>query len=88
MSCSTARAIVRAALELRRTHPHAPALDILDLAVKPHRGSSPEFADGSRDLTDPDIPFGVLLREAFAGHDWQSEVLPAFFERYEFGAAC
>lgn len=102
MADPTARAIVDSVLALRQSHPHAPALDVLDLAMKPHRGTSPEFDAGRSDLTDPGAPFGDVLRQAFdpaydvaaleaAGLDpdeiWQTAVLRPFYRRYDFGSA-
>jgi hypothetical protein len=102
MACPIARAIVATALDLRRTHPDAPAIDVLDLVMRAHRGSSPEFDAGRSDLTDPGTPFGQLLQAAFdpaydaaaleaAGVDadarWWHAVMEPFIERYELGAA-
>jgi hypothetical protein len=50
--------IASAAVTLRRTHPHAPALDVLDVVFKGRRGQSVTFA------TPPD-PFALLVAEAF-----------------------
>lgn len=53
---------VAAALSLRRTHPPAPPLDILDLCFE---GSAvrPSELDGAHN--DPCTPFGQLLAAAF-----------------------
>ena len=66
-----ARSIVDTALALSRTHAHAPALDILDVAFEGHHGIDPNFdAPGKYfgDWTDPASPFGELLRKAFAAN--------------------
>jgi hypothetical protein len=65
MANSTARAIVQSAIALRQSHPHAPALDLLDLVMQPYRGASPAFDDGRRDLTEPGTPFGQILQAGF-----------------------
>ena len=64
-----ARTIVDTALALARSHAHAPALDILDLAFEGHHGTDPNFDAPDKpfgDWTDPASPFGELLRKAFA----------------------
>jgi hypothetical protein len=69
--------IVETALRLLTTHPNAPALEILDQAMKGHKNSSPEFESvdpltglsphpAYSDDTDAFSPFGELLRRAFA----------------------
>lgn len=63
--------IVRAALDLRRSHPHAPAIDVLDLAMQGQYHSVLDFGDPATpggDHTDPLSPFGQLLGQAFAPH--------------------
>lgn len=69
MPNAQAQSIVRTALALASSHPNVPLLDVLDLAMVGHTGSSPDFdAYGERfgDWTDPNSPFGDLLRQAFA----------------------
>jgi hypothetical protein len=53
-----ALAVVQAAVSLTRSHPHAPALDVLDLVLKGRIDTgldfaSPAVATGSRPLTTP-----------------------------------
>jgi hypothetical protein len=69
MPNAQAQSIVRTALALASSHPNAPLLDVLDLAMVGHTGSSPDFdayGEPFGDWTDPDSPFGDLLRQAFA----------------------
>lgn len=69
MADTTARHIIDDALALRRTHASAPALDVLDLAMRGHHGADLETeADGQpfADWLDPPSPFAQLLRDAFA----------------------
>lgn len=64
-----APSIVRTALGVMHTHGHVPPLDLLDLAMVGHEGTSPDFeaaAEPFGDWTDPASPFGELLRRAFA----------------------
>jgi hypothetical protein len=86
MTCSTAQAIVDAAMQLRRTHPHVPALDVLDLVMQAHICTSPDFDTGRSDHTDAGMPFGQLLQEAFGHPDDPTgddqPVLDRFAERY------
>jgi hypothetical protein len=61
--------VVRKALELRRSHPHVPALDVLDLAMQGRQNQPLDFADSTApggDHTDPMAPFGQVLGLAFA----------------------
>ena len=70
MADTQAQAIVNTALELTRTHPNAPAIEILDLAMQGHEGSDLNFEVWGRpfgDWTDACSPFGELLRRAFTG---------------------
>ncbi|TBR77022.1 MAG: hypothetical protein EPN64_04695 [Burkholderiaceae bacterium] len=63
------QAIVQTALAVRVSHPHAPALDVLDLAMTDRHGADPDFSDAGTpagDHTDSASPFGRLLRDAFA----------------------
>ena len=86
MTCSTAQAIVDAAMQLRRTHPNVPALDVLDLVMQAHLCTSPDFDTGHSDHTDAGMPFGQLLQEAFGRSDDppgdDQAVLDRFAERY------
>jgi hypothetical protein len=50
--------IAHAAVTLRRTHPHAPALDVLDVVFKGRRGQAVKF------VRPPD-PFALLVAEVF-----------------------
>lgn len=64
-----AREIVRTALGLLRTHPHAPALDTLDLAMQGHHGGDPDFDAPDQPFgngIDFPSPFAELLRRSFA----------------------
>ena len=62
--------IIAIALGTHVTHPRAPALDVLDLAMKGHEGCDLDFQAGPghafADWLDPPSPFGDLLRLAFA----------------------
>lgn len=53
--------IVATALALRASHPQAPALDVLDLALQGRGGQALDF--GSDGL--PPAPFALLVAEAF-----------------------
>lgn len=62
-----ALAVVHAAINLSRTHRHAPLLDVLDLVMKGHTDQSLDFADSSSpngSLASPGAPFGQLLAAA------------------------
>jgi hypothetical protein len=63
--------LARNASTLRRTHPHAPALDLLDLVIRGYAGSVSDFADASKPCSE----FGQLIAEAFdkgmAPEDWR-----------------
>jgi len=72
-------AIVEKALEQLRKCPELSALQILDNACRGHEGEDPDFEScdtvtGQRphpayaDDTEPNSPFGELLRRAFAPH--------------------
>ena len=84
MSTRQARTIVDSALALLRTHPHAPALEVLDQVMEGHHGTGPDFdAPGEPfgNWIEPASPFGELLRRAFAAAEigpeaaavWQSD---------------
>lgn len=72
MADQHSRDIVDQALALAKSHPHVPALDVLDLVMTDRHGIDPDFdAPGEPfgDWTDPPSPFGDLLRRAFAPND-------------------
>ncbi len=72
MSRAEGRQIVDTALALLRSHSHAPALEILDLAMQGRHGSSPDFDAPDQafgNWIDPPSPFAELLRQAFAVDD-------------------
>lgn len=86
MADSEAQAIVDKAVALARTHGHAPAIEILDLAMTRREETCPNFeVHGQRfdDWANETSPFGGLLRAAFGepGAPWD-EVLQLFAERY------
>ena len=62
--------VAHAAVAIRRSHPAAPALEVLDLCLTQRTGSLADF--GSE--IEPATPFGFLLAEAFdtgmAPQDW------------------
>ncbi len=64
--------VVRAAIGLRRSHPQAPALGVLDACFKQRTGS---LVDLGPDALDPCGEFGQLLASAFDRgmdpSDWQ-----------------
>lgn len=69
MADSQTLAVVHKAIALAQSHPHAPALDILDLAMAGRHGMDADFdapGEAFGDWTDPPSPFGELLRRAFA----------------------
>jgi hypothetical protein len=55
-------AIAAAALALRASHPHAPTLDVLDLAMEGHHGVVDFGADAM-----PPAAFGLLVAKALDG---------------------
>lgn len=57
--------IVSAAMGLRRSHPSAPALSVLDAVMEGRLGSHPDFDDPSGDFTLPPSCFARVLRDAF-----------------------
>jgi hypothetical protein len=63
--------LARAAVALRRSHPRAPALDVLDVVLRRHRGSLQDFGAATR----PGSEFGLVLAAAFdpgmAPEDWR-----------------
>ena len=89
MADNAAQAIVDKAVALARTHGHAPAIDILDLAMTRREETSPHFEVHDQpidDWTNETSPFGGLLRAAFGKPcaPWD-EVLQLFAERYALG---
>mgnify|MGYP001275112431 CR=1 FL=1 len=69
MADQIAQKIISVALATRRSHPDAPALDVLDLAMQGHHGADLNMeADGQpfADWLDPPSDFARLLRDAFA----------------------
>lgn len=70
MADTTAQGIIAVALGAHVTHPRAPVLDVLDLAMRGHEGSDlcfeAEPGHPFDDWLDPPSPFADLLRQAFA----------------------
>ena len=60
MSTPEAQKLATETLTLRRSHVHAPALDVLDLVMK-GRQQLPDFGD----LALPPRPFALMVAEAF-----------------------
>lgn len=54
--------VARAAVALRKSHPHAPALEVLDVVMRQRAGC---LADFGADQLDPGSPFGQIVAEAF-----------------------
>jgi hypothetical protein len=71
MSCSVAQRITDSAQSLRRSHPHAPVRDVLDLVMQSYHGQRVDFGDVS-----PVSPLGLLVVAAFdkamTPADWQT----------------
>jgi hypothetical protein len=68
MANTEALAVIANTLALRRSHPHAPAIDTLDLVVSGRGGQTLNFLEidarhGS--LADPASEFGQVVAEAF-----------------------
>lgn len=86
MARTGAHSIVDAALALRNSHPAAPALDVLDLVMRGHSGTSPSFDTGTSDHTDAGMPFADLLRAAFGqpgdAPDDEQVLIDRFAARY------
>lgn len=57
---ATAASIIAGALQLRASHPKAPARDLLDLVMQDRAGQRIDFGDLS-----PVSPFGLIVLEAF-----------------------
>ena len=75
--------IAQQAVDLRRTHGQAPALDVLDLVfqgVPPGAASFPDPATPDDPLAGPRSPFGQLVAEAFdrgmVPEDWMTMTGP------------
>ena len=69
MADQIAQRIIDVALATRRTHPAAPPLAVLDLAMQGHHGADLDMqADGQAfaDWLDPPSEFARLLHDAFA----------------------
>jgi hypothetical protein len=64
MANALAHAVVGAALNLCRSHPGAPAIDVLDLVMKGRQGQTLDFTEvGARhaSLADPASAFGQIV---------------------------
>ena len=61
MTDAEAVKIAADAVTLRRSHAHAPALDVLDLVMTHHRHQRLDFGD----LATPPAPFALVVAEAF-----------------------
>lgn len=62
MTANPAAPIVEAALALRQSHPHAPAADVLALAMQGHDGRDLAWGDAAV----PPHAFAMLVADAFA----------------------
>lgn len=60
MPTAAAQKLAAEVLTVRRSHPHVPALDVLDLVMKGGR-QLPE----SDDVAPPPAPFALVVAEAF-----------------------
>jgi hypothetical protein len=92
MPCPDALAVVQAAVSLTRTHPHAPALDVLDLVMRGRADQVLDFDDPAApngSLAAPNAPFGQLLAAAFdeamTPTDWSALTGPAADPGPRFG---
>lgn len=70
--------IAAAAVALRRSHPRAPAMDVLDLVMQGHEGTVIDFSDPTQPRgtwSSPTSDFGAILAAAFdkgmAPEDWR-----------------
>lgn len=70
MADHVAEQIIAVALGTHGTHPQAPALEVLDLAMQGREGAALCFKTGPGhafdDWLEPPSPFAELLRQAFA----------------------
>lgn len=67
MANPAALSVIGAALSLSRTHPSAPAIDVLDLAMKGHEGQTLDFVEAgvrNSSLADPASEFGQIVAAA------------------------
>ena len=68
MSSPDAIAVVQATVNLRRSHPHAPPLDVLDVVMKGREGQELNFLDADgwpiRSLAHPADEFGQVVAAA------------------------
>lgn len=75
MSAAEAQKLVAEVLTVRRSHPHAPALDVLDLVMK-GRHQLPDIDD----IALPPAPFALVVAEAFdrcfAKDEWARWTIP------------
>jgi len=71
-----AAALVRRALDLRRSHPRAPAIDVLDVCLGGSACGLSQFGSA----LDPRAPFGLLVAEALDQgmpvQDWKGLLRP------------
>ena len=76
-----AQAVVQAAVHLNRSHPHAPAIDVLDLVMEGRIDQTLDFAHPAGSLAEPGSPFGKLLAAAFdeamTANEWAAFTGPA-----------
>lgn len=78
VSENTAQKIAALAIDLRRTHPAAPAQDVLDLAFQ---GQAVDGLCFDAEATHPGSPFGQVIAAAFGGvttpAQWREWTSPA-----------
>ncbi|RVT53977.1 hypothetical protein [Rubrivivax albus] len=68
MSNAEARTVVSDAVSLSASHPHAPAVDVLELTLRGRRGQVLDFGDPGAplgSLAAPGAPFGQLIAAAY-----------------------
>ena len=68
MSNADARAVVSTAVSLSASHPHAPAADVLALALQGRSGQVLDFGEPAAEhgsIASPRSPFGQLVAAAF-----------------------
>ena len=67
-----AKAIIDESLALRKSHPHAPAADVLDLVMLGRQYRLVDFGDHML----PPLPFALLVAEAMGDHmsatEWEA----------------